>query len=101
MGVPPPGSSDRRSGVGPELAARDHVLEPRRDVRVIGVEHIEDLMQLSPPSVYLIDHISQSECAHKNGDVIRPSFRHYLPPAPWLLGDLARLVMHDDVDRAR
>src|SRR4029077_9589905 len=71
-----PRAREHRPGLGPQLAARDHVLEPRCKVRVIGVEHIEYVMQLPPPSVDLVDHIAQSERAHKNGNEIRPPLRH-------------------------
>src|SRR6516164_5841356 len=101
MGAAPPRSSERRSGVGLELTACDHVLKSRCDLRVISVEHIKYLMQLPPPPVDLVDEIAHRECTHKDGEVIRPPLRHPLPPASWLLADLARLVVQDDFDRAR
>ena len=73
-------STERRSGVGPQLAAGDQVLEARRDLRIFGVEHIKDLTQFPLSSVDLVNHISYRDRAHENGEVIRPPLRHPVPP---------------------
>src|SRR6516164_9963878 len=81
MGVPPPRSSERRSGVGPKLASLDHLDKPGGELSVLAAEHIPEVMELAPPPLDLIDHIAHSERAHKYCEVIRPPFRHASSPA--------------------
>jgi hypothetical protein len=66
MGAPVP-SSERASPIRLQLAAFDHADELGRDVRILAAKQIEDIVQLSPPPVDLIDEIAYRERTHENG----------------------------------
>src|SRR6516164_9765528 len=100
MGVPPPRSSERRSGVGPKLASLDHLDKPGGELSVLAAEHIPEVMQLAPPPLDLVDHIAHRERAHKYCEVIRPPFRHSSSPVLGSAANLARFVVQHDLDRA-
>src|ERR1700737_4978026 len=75
---PPPPSSQRRPGIGLKLAALDHVLEPPRDVGIIGVEYIEDLVQLAPPPVDFENEIPRRAPPTPSRRFLRPCRTSFL-----------------------
>jgi hypothetical protein len=97
-----PRSSERRSGVWLQLAACDHVLQRSGNDRVLVVEYIPKIMQLTPSPLDFVGDVSECQGAQDQRNHPSSPVEQIVSPACRSIGyQIARLVMHHDLDRPR